>query len=191
MNPTQFLACLLAVVLPWQLLATAASSQSIEAIGQPMFDIAMTNQFSLVLRLPKEVFSRGEAIPFTLVFRNTGASDINMEGIVPLYRSLPPGPPGIAVLREGKRIAQSDYDGLVTNVLCQQKITVNSKAEIVIMQGDLITLKGLVPVRGVDWKGAILGGEMKPGKYVLTAGWKTVPRKYSAWIRDVKFEIKK
>jgi len=171
--------------------ASEPASSSIEATGQPLFDLAVTNQCTLVLRLPKAVFTRGEPIPFALIFRNIGLCAITLHGHVPLYVAAGPRLPVISISRDGKRFAQTDIDGLATNVLCRREITVGTNAEVVLMQGDLRALKGLVHVRGVDWKVANLGEQLKPGRHVLSAGWETRPARYSMTIKDVEIEIRK
>ena len=50
--------------------ASNPTAKSIEVIGQPSFNLTVTNQCSLVLQMPKVTFTRGEAIPFALIFRN-------------------------------------------------------------------------------------------------------------------------
>ena len=167
------------------------AARSIEVSGKPNFDPAATNLCSLVLQLPKAVFSRGESIPFALVFRNVGSATITLDGHIPLHRAAGPAPPALTISKGGNRFLKTMGDGLVTDVLCKQKITIEPNSEVILMQGDLMSLKGIVHVRGVDWKSTILGEHMKPGRYCIYARWETRPTKYSMEIRDVVFEINK
>jgi len=148
--------------------------------------------FLLQLSMEKARFKRWEAIPVTLSFRNAGAEEIRLDGILPLRDSA--NPPYLEIEADDGRLIRIE-SGVPAKLMSEEPIVIAPGKSVVLLHVDLLDCAGWIRTRRGAERGDYgdtvdpLGPKMVPGEYEIRGIFHPTPESYRSATEPVGFVI--
>jgi hypothetical protein len=148
--------------------------------------------FLLRLSMEKDSFKRWETIPVTLSFKNVGAEEIRLDGILPLRDSAEP--PYLEIETDDGKLVRVE-SGVPARLMTAEPIVIAPGKAVVVLHVDLIDCAGWIRSRKAAERGDYgetvdpLGPRLVPGKYEVRGHFHPTPQDYRSATEPVGFEI--
>ncbi len=148
--------------------------------------------FLLRLSLEKDSFKRWETIPVTLSFKNVGAEEIRLDGILPLRDSA--HPPYLEIEADDGKLIRVE-SGVPARLMTEEPIVIAPGKSVVLLHVDLLDCAGWVRTRKGAERGDYgdtvdpLGPRLVPGRYEVRGHFGPTPQEYQSATEPVGFVI--
>ena len=148
--------------------------------------------FLLQLSMEKDRFKRWETIPVTLRFKNVGAEEIRLDGILPMRASA--NPPYLEIEADDGRLIRIE-SGVPAKLMSEEPIVIAPGKSVILLHVDLLDCAGWIRTRKGAERGDYgdtvdpLGPKMIPGEYEIRGHFHPTPQSYWSATEPVGFVI--